>query len=118
MELPKAQRFRLFLDRTNSAPAVSTFEDAYNLLCDTLNAVENEFTFIPYAPTHWRTDGRLYPPHTDNMRDVEGERKVKRFRSLAHNTFIAANGAVEIQEVRGAVTIFTKKGSDGRSVWG
>ena len=117
MDLPKEERFKEFLHRLDEAPAAGSFGDAYKLLCDVLNAVEDELTTLPFDPENWVTDGRMYPPQMDSIRDVEGQANVKRFRSRAHNTFVADNGAIEIQEVRGAVVVFRKDGMDGRGVW-
>ena len=117
MDSTKEERIAEFLRRMNRASAAGTFDDAYRLLCETLDAVENEMTTIARDPGNWQTDGGMYPPLVDSMRDVSGHRGVKRFRSLGHNTFISENGAVEIQEVRGTVVVFQKDGADGRGVW-
>ena len=117
MDIPKDERFREFLRRLGSAPAASSFEEAHKLLSDVLNAVEDELSGVPYNAETWETDGRMHPPQADSMRNVPGRDDVKRFRSVAHNTYIAANGAIEIQEVRGAVVVFRKDGSNGQGVW-
>lgn len=87
-DVPKNLRFAEFLKRMDAAEAVDSFDDVYHLLSDLLNAVEDELTSIPYDPANWQTDGRMYPPQLDNLRDVAGRPAVKRFRSRAHNTFI------------------------------
>ena len=74
-------------------------------------------TSIPFNPDAWQTDGRMYPPQSDSLREVEGHPKVKRFRSRAHHTFLGENGAIEIQTAPGAETLFTKLGVDGKGVW-
>lgn len=38
-------------------------------------------------------------------------------RTKAHNVFIAANGAIEIQAVRSKIVIFSILGADGKEVW-
>src|SRR5688572_27582699 len=114
---PKSVRFAEFLKRMEAAEAVDNFDSAYELLSDVLNAVEDEFTTIPYDPANWQTDGRMYPPQLDNLRDVDGRPTVKRFRSRAHNTFIGENGSIEIQSASTRDVIFAKAGSDGRGVW-
>jgi hypothetical protein len=81
-----------------------------------LNEVEDSMTSIAYNPENWQTDGRMYPPQQDSLREVEGHPSIRRFRSLRHNTFIGENGAIEIQTV-GAEIVLAKPGADGRTVW-
>ncbi len=115
MGLSKAERFQEFLNRLEKSTPASSHNDAFKLLSDTLNQVEDEFTNIPFQPEHWQTDGRMYPPEDDNAREVEGKSDLLRYRHKAHNTFIRNNGAIEIQDVDGKV-LFEKCGSDGRGV--
>jgi hypothetical protein len=117
LDLPKEDRVEEFLRRLAQATAAASFEEAYELLCRTLNAVEDQLTTIPFDPQSWQTDGRLYPPEMDNARAVEGHENVKRFRCRGHNTFIAVNGAIEIRAVRGDAVLFKKDGMDGHGVW-
>jgi hypothetical protein len=72
---------------------------------------------LPYDPTHWQTDGRLYPPLPDSRRSVADHPEISRYRSRGHNTFIAKNGAIEIVSILGEV-VLRKPGADGRHVWG
>ena len=81
-----------------------------------LNHVEDEWTTIPCNPASWAEDGRLYPPQSDNARAVPGHPHVTRYRSLGHNTFVGANGSIEIRRVDGSIE-FQKAGADGRYVW-
>jgi hypothetical protein len=78
--------------------------------------VEDELTSIPYDPENWLVDGRLYPPQPDSARSVPGHPLVVRYRSRKHNTFVGANGSIEVQGIDGRVH-FQKRGADGRSVW-
>lgn len=112
----KRARFEEFIRRLSAAPPATSFEDAYELLCDTLNAVEDEMTEIPYAPERWLTDGRMYPPQEDSMRSVPGRPRIKRLRSRAHNTFIGENGALKIQVIEETTVLLSKPGADGREV--
>jgi hypothetical protein len=112
----KPERLVEFYRRLRLAPAARTFEEAYELICSTLNAVEDELTDIPYDPDRWQEDGRLYPPFDDHARAVPGNPRLRRFRSLAHNTYIGDNGAFEIRSLVGEVEL-DKPGADGKGVW-
>jgi hypothetical protein len=111
----KAERFEEFLRRLAAAPLASSFDEAYRQVCDILNDVENDMTSIPFDPPNWMTDGRLYPPQVDNMRDLPGRSDVKQLRSRRHITLIAQNGAIEIQDSLGRA-ILVKPGTDGRVI--
>lgn len=115
MGLNKAERFREFLSRLQKSPLAGSHDEAFKLLSDTLNQVEDELTDIPFQPEQWQIDGRMYPPEEDNAREVEGRGDVIRYRHKAHNTFIRDNGAIEIRGVNEEL-LFQKPGSDGRSV--
>lgn len=113
----KKDRLAEFLRRLDSAARTTSFDEAYEQLCVLLNAVEDEMTGIPHNPDRWQTDGRMYPPQLDNLRAVPGLPLVSRLRSLRHNTFIGANGSVEIRELPGDTILLSKPGRDGRGVW-
>jgi hypothetical protein len=115
---PKEERFAAFLERLGSAPPASTFQEGYDQLCTVLNEVEDSLTSIPCNPENWQTDGRMYPPQPDSLREVEGHPDVRRFRSRRHNTFLGENGAIEIQTVGSEPeVVFAKAGADGKGVW-
>jgi hypothetical protein len=116
MVVPKRERLQEFYRRLMEAPRAATFDEALSQLTAILNAVEDELAGVPSEPGNWRYDGRIYPPEPDNMRTVPAHPGVARFRSVAHNTYIGANGAIEIVSVDGA-TEFRKPGADGRSLW-
>ena len=116
--LPKSVRVEQFIRRLEAAGLAGDTSSAFKLVCETLNAVEDELTNIPYNLDTSDSDGRLYPPLEDNVRAVEGHSHVKRYRHRSHNTFIGDNGAIEIQLVAGkAPPLISKHGSDGRGVW-
>ena len=112
----KRERFAIFVQRLMEAPPASSAEDALMLLSTTLNAVEDEFTDIPFDPSQWMSDGRMYPPQADSARDVPGRSDVTRYRSKAHNTFIAKNGAIRIEVATSSIVVLSKPGSDGNEV--
>ncbi len=111
----KAERLAEFFSRLTTAPACSTFDEAYALICRTMVAVEDEMTTLPNNPPTWMTDGRMYPPQMDNVRPVPGRPDVQRFRSRGHNTLIASNGAIKIESTTGKV-FFSKPGADDHAV--
>ena len=115
MIVGKRERFALFVRRLSDAPRVSTAEQAHVLLGTTLNGVENEFTTIPFDPSQWASDGRMYPPLAGSARDVPGRADLTRYRSRAHNTYIAANGAIRIETLSGDL-VLSKAGRDGSEV--
>jgi hypothetical protein len=116
MSTLKKHRFAEFLNRLKEAPHSSTFGEASSQINNIMNEVENTFTTIPYNPENWQNDGRLYPPESDNIYDVDAYPKIKRLRSRGHNTYIGGNGSIEIQTTDGMI-VFEKTGTDGKNVW-
>jgi hypothetical protein len=116
MQVPKAERLREFYRRLMQAPRAGTLEEALDQLGSILDAVEDELTGIRKDPASWRYDDRIYPPQLDSMHAVSARPQVARFRSVGHNTYIGANGAVEIVLLDGTVEL-QKPGADGRGVW-
>lgn len=116
LQAPKNERFREFLRRLELATPTASGEGALELIASTLTSVEDELTDILADPDRWITDGRMYPPQADSRRDVPVHPQVLRYRSRAHNTFIAANGAIEIRDLADQV-LLRKAGADGKHVW-
>jgi hypothetical protein len=115
--MTKAERLALFYERLLAAPAVGSHDEAYALLCYTLNAVEDEHSGVPHNPDSWQTDGRMYPPQPDRASKVDGFPGVIRYGSFRHNTFIAGNGAIEVRIIRSDQIEFVKPGANGKGVW-
>ena len=79
-----------------------------------LNKVEDDHSGVPFDPTSWQSDGRMYPPQSDMARASEEHAGLIVYRSRGHRTFIAANGAIKIAEVVSKKTVFQKTGADGK----
>ena len=112
----KEERLIEVFRRLDGLPPAANAKEIRSQLEATLNTVEDEMTEIPFDPDAWPTDGRMYPFRDDSMRDVPGRSDVKRYRSLAHNTFIANNGAIEVVRVFDEKVIFVKVGANGKGV--
>lgn len=110
---PKAVRLKEFYRRLRELPPAAGFEEAWTHVSRTLNQVEDALSGVPYDPSKWQTDDRLYPPQLDSERAFSGHPKVRRFRSLQHNTLIGENGSIEIRTLANEV-VFSKVGADGK----
>ncbi|MGE0493592.1 MAG: hypothetical protein AB7S38_30565 [Vulcanimicrobiota bacterium] len=121
MESSRAERLQEFFRRLAALSAAGNAEEALLQIEQTLNQVEDEFTGIVYDPENWQTDGRMYPPQKDSLRNVDGFDGVQRFRSRQHNTFLGPNGAIETRRVatppESGEILFRKNGADGKGVW-
>ena len=111
----KYERFQEFIGRLGEAGPAWSDSEALELLSDTLNQVEDEFSNIPYTPSQWMNDGRMYPPLPDNKRATENP-LVSRYRSKQHNSYIGTNGAIKIMDIKSKLVIFDKAGHDQRKV--
>jgi hypothetical protein len=117
--LSKRERLAVFFQRLLEREPAARHDEAMALIVTTLNGVEDEFSDVPYNPEEPGTDGRMYPPN-ERFRYPKWERAgVACYRQVAHATFVAGNGAVEIRLRTGSELgriIFEKAGKDGRKV--
>jgi len=102
--LTPSERLASFFERLGAQPPAATHDEAFRLVADTLNAVEDEFSGAAYDPEKHLSDGRMYPPQEDSRRLVEGRKDVVRYRSRGHNTWISEtwiseNGAIRIEKI-------------------
>jgi hypothetical protein len=115
-KLSKDERLELFIERLRQAELAGSFEEGYQLVCETLTLVEDEHSGVPSNPDMWRDDGRLYPPQEDMARAVEKAPGVTEYRSKKHKIFIAKNGAILIWDIFNRRMVLSKKGTDGKEV--
>ena len=116
MSLRKENRLKEFIRRLEKSPLVSSSQEAFALISETLNDVEDEHTNIPHSPNKWMDDGRMYPPQEDSKRDMDNL-KITRYRNKGHYTDIGDNGSFRIREVRGNKSILIdKEGADKQKV--
>jgi hypothetical protein len=117
--LSKRERLTIFFQRLEATGPVASHKEAMALLADTLKAVEDEFSGVPYNAEEPGTDGRMYPPD-ERFRYPKWEREgVACYRQVAHATFVTVNGAVEICLRTGnelGRVLFEKPGKDGKKV--
>lgn len=118
--LTQAERVAEFLKRLGEARPAASHDEAFGLVKDTLNGVEDQFSGVAFDPDKHLTDGRLYPPQEDSRRSVPWRDDVVRYRSRGHNTFIASNGAIRIEKIgKGSelsICCLDKPGADGKTV--
>lgn len=110
----KKERLAIFYARLAAEPAAASHDEARALLERVLNAVENEFSGVPYEPESME---RMYPPMDDNQRAVSGNQGIMRYRSKGNYTYIGANGAISITGLEGE-SLFSKAGADGQKLGG
>ncbi len=119
MPLSKRERLLLFFERLSQRGPASNHDEAMTLLETALSEIENQFSGIPYDPTEPGTDGRMYPP-TASFRFAKLEVPGLRcYRQVAHVTFVADNGAIEIRPRIGVdlgPILFDLAGKNGKKV--
>ena len=112
--MDRPERLALFLNTLELAPPSSNCETALSLISETLNAIEDQHSGVPYNPDTWQTDGRMYPPQLDQEK-VSDRPHCRLFRSKGHRIYIGANGAIRIERVKGKdrILVLDKAGADG-----
>jgi len=89
------ERFRVFLEKLDSAAPVESDVEARNLVEQVLNRVEDRYSGVEFNPPNWRNDGRMYPPQDD--KEVESPfSDVRVFKTKGHYLLLGKNGAIKI----------------------
>lgn len=114
MELTRAERLALFIERLAAEPPASDAHAALNQLRRVLNEVEDEHSGVPYQPANWLRDGRLYPPMDDRVHPVRELPGALIAFSLAHTSYFGVNGAIRVYDARRYRVILDKAGADGK----
>lgn len=116
MPTSRSLRLTYFLQRLASLPTASSLAEARTQLDSTLNEVEDEHSGVPFDPSNWMMDGRMYPPQDDFAFPVGGHPEVTLFRARKHRIYIRMNGAIRIETTSRAV-LLDKPGTGGRRVF-
>lgn len=106
----KRDRLKVFFDALCDAPPVHSADEAFELLCQVLNDVEDSLSGVPFDPPNWATDGRMYPPQQDRATPLSPT--LTSYRSAKHITLIGADGSIEITDLAGK-RMFRKEGHSG-----
>jgi hypothetical protein len=97
--------------RLTVAAAPSTADEAFDLICRTLEEVEDELRGIPKQtppPPLRAPAGRLYPPQADRIvRHPDGSLTA---RTRRHVILVGAGGSIAIVSATTGVVEFTKSG--------
>lgn len=115
--LTKRKRLDEVFRRLRHTPPASSGADALALLAAAINQVEDEHSGVAYDQLASRTmipGPRMYPPLPDSRKPTM-LRGVERYATVRHKILIAANGAIVIQHVSGAVEL-SVPGADGKEI--
>jgi hypothetical protein len=111
----KRERLQLIQARLETAPCASTHDEAFAMLTNIVNEVENEHSGVPYDPDAWMADGRIYPPQLDSKKACDVE-FASRYRTKGHHVFIGDYGAIAFQNVTTQKIEFSKPGCSGQEL--
>ena len=106
------ERFAVFLDRLAAALPATNEQDALRIIGEVMNAVEDEMTDIPFDPSQWEVDGRMYPPQVDKRSPMAGMPGLYRYKTRRHWVIISDRGDVAIVHSVTKQTIFSAPGKD------
>ncbi len=105
------ERLNELYRRLAAAPRAAAADDAFDLICRTLDEVEDEMSGIPKQtppPPLRAPAGRLYPPQADRIvRQPDGTLVA---RTRQHVIRVGADGSIAIVSATKGVVEFTKSG--------
>ncbi len=118
-KLSKTERLKLLYEYLSQCEPATDYDSALALISATLMEIEDQYSGVPYDPAEAGVDGRMYAP-AERYRRAQWERLgVRCYWQVAHATFLADNGAIEVRPRVGAnlgAISFEKAGKDGRKV--
>ena len=107
-----AERLAEVYRRLYGLPAARSAEEAFQMICDTLEGVEDEYSGIPRReppPEPPATDGRMYPPTGTNVVRLASGAILARARR--HSIEISKQGAILIRKRGDGTVDFEKAGA-------
>src|SRR5437764_3144403 len=103
------ERLAVFVRRLEAASPGSSAEEAMNLVCHLIEAVEDEFCSVPRQdPPPLGFTGRMYAPRPDRTRQLPGGVLVAEARR--HRIYCHRDGSIRIDYVPEKKTILVKRG--------
>ena len=104
------ERLEIFYRRLAAAPPTTSAEEAMNLVCRTIEQVEDEFCSMPREepPPRLRFTGRMYAPQPDRIYRLEHGGLMAEARG--HRIFCLADGGIRIEDADEEMVVFVKDG--------
>ncbi|MDQ3332035.1 MAG: hypothetical protein M3552_15500 [Planctomycetota bacterium] len=95
--MSRQERLEEVYRRLTAAPALTSADEAFELICRSLEEVEDELSGIVKAdppPAPEQDDGRMYPPLGDYVRRMSNGGIIA--RSRRHRIVIGSNGRMKV----------------------
>ena len=103
------ERLAIFVRRLEAAPPSGSAEEAMDLVCHPIEAVEDEFCSVPRQdPPPLGFTGRMYALRRDRMHRLPGG--VLMADARRHRIYCHRDGSIRIEYVPESKTIVTKRG--------
>ena len=109
------ERLTIFFERLRQAPPCASADDALALVCQTLDAVEDEWSGIEKNPNAgFKFDGRMYPPRADFTYPQSDGSKIALIKG--HEVRLGINGSISIRSRSSGAEEFSKGGQYEKTV--